>query len=395
MRLYSWGIKICYPLLTTVFVFYSATARNVSIIGNRFHGLRDGAKTGRDCNITRYNGELYLSMSREKFPGTPICIPKTTHILSLKQLQSSNREEEMIWPPKLSVLKISQMTFGNYSKNIFKNMPPTLHTIWVNIGTQVNASWLNDLPTDSLQTLIITHGELTNLPMQQYNEFDKLRHLHIRHNKLTDIPDDLPSTLKVLRLNYNKIKFITSNRWSTMINLEVLDLSFNKLKSVPLDMPVTLIKIELQSNMIDYSEPTAFIHIKNLSYLNLEHNKWDCIELVNHLAKLTSMICLYSRLISLPRGIQPGIKILNVGKNQISHVRDNSEYDFCINCTLMSLHGNPWLCDLKMLTMMQWLVSHGTVISRLNIRSRDQSMKTRCQSSELSGINILSNRQIT
>lgn len=84
----------------------------------------------------------------------------------------------------------------------------------------------------------------------------------------------------------------------------------------------------------------------------------------------------YCSLTTLPRGIPSGLTSYLVGKNQISHVRDPSEYTFCINCSNFILNGNPWQCDLKMILMMKWLISNNVGV---------HTFKTSCQQRDLAG----------
>lgn len=197
--------------------------------------------------------------------------------MNLQNLVKSARPQEKIaWPSILSILKLSNTGFGNYSKDIFINAPSTLRVLWIINENFSNEHWTKGLPLHLINHLKIMQSHLSSLPqevLERIGKANKLRSLNLAYNEFTDIPSNLPASLVTLRMNSNNIRHITAKHWSTMTNLRQLDLSSNKLTSVPLNLPGTLTALELQSNLIRYSNPQAFTHLEHLSMLNLENNR--------------------------------------------------------------------------------------------------------------------------
>jgi len=109
----------------------------------------------------------------------------------------------------------------------------------------------------NLNTLIISHNELTEFPVLP--SLKNLKTLSIAHNKLRLVPDiSQYASLKQLRLNNNKIASISSSHIQSMqtvwANLDLLDIGNNKITTEALD---ALQQLRLVTNLNLKGNPLA------------------------------------------------------------------------------------------------------------------------------------------
>lgn len=56
----------------------------------------------------------------------------------------------------------------------------------------------------------------------------------------------------------------------------------------------------------------------------------------------------------MPENLPRSLEMLYLNSNRISFVRSAANYDFCVNCTVMALDDNPWMCDKNLAKMLVW-----------------------------------------
>jgi len=60
----------------------------------------------------------------------------------------------------------------------------------------------------------------------------------------------------------------------------------------------------------------------------------------------------------MPSRLSMTMTTLDVRNNDISLIRSSSNYNYCINCSIM-MTGNPWVCDEMMIRMIIWATRNG------------------------------------
>ncbi|XP_076814186.1 osteomodulin-like [Clavelina lepadiformis] len=171
----------------------------------------------------------------------------------------------------------------------------------------------------------LSRNKLTNAGIRNsaFLAFRSLVNLDLSFNKFESFPKDLSSSIEDIRLNNNRIKYVTTGvfrfpakihhlnmrgnklketsfsyqSWANMDKLIFLDLSENNLLFVPGVLPRSLSILLLESNNIEnilewsfssvpkitqirlsfnnirHIDPAAFASLQNLQYLDLAHNQ--------------------------------------------------------------------------------------------------------------------------
>ncbi|XP_048860288.1 fibromodulin a [Brienomyrus brachyistius] len=128
-----------------------------------------------------------------------------------------------------------------------------------------------------------------------FANLNSLERLYLDHNNLTQVPVNLPVSIRDLRLNNNKISKIETSSFKGMDNLTVLylhaneiqdvgrvlkdltsltllDLSNNHLKKVPQELPKMLHQLYMESNSIDAVPVNFLSDFSQLQYVRMSHN---------------------------------------------------------------------------------------------------------------------------
>lgn len=189
-------------------------------------------------------------------------------------------------PSNTTELDLSDNFIANISANSFSEL--------LNL-TLLNLKWAN-----KKKGLTIAVDAFKNLT--------QLNHLILTGNCLTQIPSNLPLSVKILDLNANNITSldnrslagitnvtklwlsknccswnpcgkrvdITDDVFAGMTKLEALDLSFNNLTHVPKGLPQSLRVLKLSSNQIQSISDEDFYNLHNLKVLKIQGNCPRC-----------------------------------------------------------------------------------------------------------------------
>jgi len=93
--------------------------------------------------------------------------------------------------------------------------------------------------------------------------------------RLSRIPQNLPSSLKSLQLEDNRISILNQSDFLTLRNLETLNLHGNQLSSLDPDVfaPLTRLRtLMLRANSLDSILPSIFSNLSSLQILDLSQN---------------------------------------------------------------------------------------------------------------------------
>jgi hypothetical protein len=144
-------------------------------------------------------------------------------------------------------------------------------------------------------TLTVTIINITNLAGVE--GFSSLNSLIVSNNDLTALPDNLPTGIRYLNINNNKI----TNLKSLPSNLRQLDCTNNQLTALP-EFPASLLMINCSYNKI-----TALPSLNNLTSLFCTNNLLTVIPPLP--SALEGLICSYNQLKIIPPLPNPLIRL--------------------------------------------------------------------------------------
>lgn len=147
----------------------------------------------------------------------------------------------------------------------------------------------------NLEWVMLHQNHINSLGKDAFSKLPNLNRLYLNDNNLTEVPANLPRSLRDLRLNHNKIAKVSTNAFEGMENLTILllhnnglqdisgglkslksltllDVSSNQLKKIPDGLPEMLHQLYLESNSIDAIPANFLNHFTNLEYVRFGHN---------------------------------------------------------------------------------------------------------------------------
>ncbi|KAM4795932.1 toll-like receptor 8 [Rhinophrynus dorsalis] len=205
----------------------------------------------------------------------------------------------------LPITYVSNSTELLLSQNLIQTICVTSFQNWHNL-TKIDLNW-NHYPKAKLDNVDICKRGL-DIKNGTFSNLTKLEQLLLDHNVLCQVPHGMPSTLKVLSLQYNNIfsvrkesfsqfkhlkelylgyncyygndcrQFldIENGTFSELRELSVLSLTFNSLTNVPPNLPTSLRKLFLSNNNITSIKKEDFENLTNLEVLYLSGNCPRC-----------------------------------------------------------------------------------------------------------------------
>lgn len=205
-----------------------------------------------------------------------------------------------------------------------------------------------------LQRLIISHNPLTTVFMdaEVNGRMPKVETLDLTHNELPQVPLNLPKSLRVLHLSYNRIQDIRGSSFSTLRKLRELYLDHNHIRKITertfhgdseddITLP-NLDKLSLKKNRIQFIAPKAFENLISLTALNLARNKLSSLE-----------VKAFYRLLDLEH--------LDLHGNRIETIEDETFY-MLKGLRFLSLKSNSLTSVPRGLPMLEWLdLSHNLI----------------------------------
>ncbi|KAK2874316.1 hypothetical protein Q8A67_021469 [Cirrhinus molitorella] len=148
----------------------------------------------------------------------------------------------------------------------------------------------------NLVWLMLHENHINSVGKQAFAKLINLDRLYLNNNNLTEVPSNLPRSLRDLRLSHNKIGKLPPNAFEGMENLTILllhnnglqdisgglkglksltllDVSSNQLKKVPNGLPEVLHQLYLESNSIETVPENFLNQFTNLQYVRISHNE--------------------------------------------------------------------------------------------------------------------------
>jgi len=316
-----------------------------------------------DCpRVCRCDRRKSVYCNERQMDLIPYGIPLDTQSL---HLQINNITNGLITDEILSSL--SQLKKLDLHQNQLTSVPKGLPSSLEYIDFRNNdIRYVGKTSLSGLTSLAELHLDGNNIANKGLSPFafqdsHELNMLVLSNNMLTEFPENLPTSLRILRLENNLIHLITAkatrnldflmhldlslnaivqtaiepDALAEMTSLRALDLSRNQLTEVPRNLPDSLEELLLSNNKIDF--------IFNND--NSDHGSLNSLHNLNR---------------------------VDFSSNSIKSVQVSSFSD--LNLDSVALHDNPWQCDCHLRYFKQWLKSdESTLSSESNIRCRSPS----------------------
>ncbi|ELU15044.1 hypothetical protein CAPTEDRAFT_221023 [Capitella teleta] len=257
-----------------------------------------------------------------------------------------------------------------------------------------------------LTRLVITNTPLSNMVAEDSDvKFPRLEFLDLSHNELTVVPLNLPRSLRVLHLSYNRIYELRGSAFSPLKRLKELYLDHNQIRKITEHSfhgenkdEVTLAnldKLSLKKNRIQTLAPKAFENLISLTALNLARNKLNTIqykvfhrlmdlehldlhgnrlssiedETLYMLKSLRFLSLKNNQLTNLPRGI-PMLEWLDLSYNKIRNISSDQRTDI-YPAELFILAHNPLHCDCNLLWLKEMFDRREYLLKHTDLRPAD------------------------
>lgn len=248
-------------------------------------------------------------------------------------------------------------------------------------NNQISVIFDNTFQT--LRNLIILDlggNKLTHLKPKAFEGLERLNNLYLDNNRLTAI-DGIPlgrlhTTLQVLDLNNNHIKYSTKREYSPFVNLTKLtDLKLDSQLPHGINMLPhkffrglkSLKSLYIQNNHIHYFSSDSFDDLKNLTFLTLDDSS-VCVtqlkpETFKNLRKLEILLLENMGIQSFSKevfGNLTSLKVLHLNRNDLQTL-DIDLLDNLTNLKYLDLRDSPLSCHCSNSKLQNWTTNNQKV----------------------------------
>lgn len=182
-------------------------------------------------------------------------------------------------------------------------------------------------------------------------------------HKLINIPDGIDQGTQVLNFSFNALSVLQSERFQKMelINLQKIYLASNELIRIN-DRAFrglsNLVELDLSDNMLTAIPTETFQDYSSLMRLSLSSNpirelKTSAFKYLSYLTTLELSNCQISFIEDEAFIGMDNLEWLKLDGNRIRNIRGAHILPQSLNG--ISLHGNRWTCDCKLIDMFSWL----------------------------------------
>ncbi|XP_051505219.1 matrix-remodeling-associated protein 5-like [Myxocyprinus asiaticus] len=200
------------------------------------------------------------------------------------------------------------------------------------------------------------HCTFRHLPSAPRNLPQDTERLNLGYNSIGTVgSSDFANLrqLEMLMLHGNEITSVSPGSFYHLRSLQILKLSYNKIKRVDpslLEGLTSLVRLHLDHNLIDFIEPFSFNGLISLKLLQLEGNQLRDVH--PHTFITVSVLGTFW---------SSGLRHLHLADNQLEYLLPGT-LEPLDKLEVLSLHGNPWICDCHLHWLLEWDKNHEGVI---------------------------------
>ncbi|XP_035908456.1 insulin-like growth factor-binding protein complex acid labile subunit [Anopheles stephensi] len=134
----------------------------------------------------------------------------------------------------LQVIKLNENKVRVLRLDLFA---PFKKLVWLDLTSNMLESLQGSLANPALETLILSHNQLTVVDMCKWSKPNKMLELHVSFNNLTAVPLCLEALGEVtyVDLRFNYIRQVEVQALNALPKLECINLTYNNITSIPLD----------------------------------------------------------------------------------------------------------------------------------------------------------------
>ena len=312
-------------------------------------------------SICRCDRRKAVNCIGKNLTGIPYRIPLDTKILFLYSNNIVNGRATDRLLSNLQDLRKLEMQENNLNA-IPKDLPASLEIVNFKYNNIRYVGKQSFQGLTLLEELFLDGNNITNqgLSSQAFEGLQSLQLLDLSNNRLTQFYENLPPSLKVLRLANNLIQGITRKATErlnalqnllvsqnaivqtliqpgsleALISLKTLDMSRNQLTQIPRNLPKNLQNLLLSGNKIQY-------------LFNNENNVHGTIAMLKQL------------------------RSVDLSSNNIKSVQPGSFASVIFHS--FELRDNPWQCDCHLYYLKSWLSGRSTLSREGDIQCRSPS----------------------
>lgn len=234
--------------------------------------LRSAVCRAYSCHYNEKSDSSFKSL-------TFICAEDTDNANYFEDAWSECPGQYGFYKQHIEIVNFQDCQVTELQQNSFK-FYSNLHTFDIS-GVGLKTLKQDDFATQprSLNTLIASKNQLTELSAHLFDDASRLLHIDLSSNEITKIdPDAFPdeNRLEILDLSFNNISELTVKTFQKLSKLQKLFLTNNKIAELPpflFHKTKQLDEIDLSSNQIRTIDYFAFSGAMNLNTLNLANNR--------------------------------------------------------------------------------------------------------------------------
>lgn len=315
------------------------------------------------------------------------------HLKSLRYLVMSNNP--LVNLPKMD-FKRSMLQLADFTncklKSLPLGLPKTVRDLRFgnNKLTMVSEDAISNITM--LRLITLNDNQIMKVHHRAFQHLEHLEEVWLTHNHMVYIPHMLPSNLKKLYMDFNRMEQIEGSLFKNDSMLELLSVESNVIVNISSDAFTNLSKLKqlnLRNNKIDSLYDGVFSNLSNLNILSLSNNpvKRISVNAFENLNNVTTLLMsnIMSEELDMPGNllvampnlesitminsiglvhaimdqiqmvpIMSQLQMLNMMYNNLQTLPEAFK-DIFGKAKTFKLDGNPWHCDKHLLWFKEWM----------------------------------------